>query len=379
MHFRKLLAAVLIGCTGLSHATPLLDREKLAREVSDLFAARAVDNATPGCAVGVIEQAQWALRSSFGMANLEHDVPITSQSIFRTGSLGKQFTATAIALLAEQGKIDLDADIHDYLPDLADYSHKVTIRQMIHHVSGIPDYEQGLPALRTADGEDLDLENKDYLSISEFYDRVKTIPLFAPPETVFEYSNTAYFLLSQVVEAVAGQTLRVYAQKNIFGPLDMNQSFFNDEVNDVVKNRVDGYHRNDDGSYSIFMTNLSWVGDGGVYTNMDDWLKWDQNFYHNVLGAKGHELIHQMEQPYSVSGNYAWGQGVETYRGLKQVAHTGSWVGFTTYYVRYPERRTSIVVFCNSNVVTADDLMEVRDLVLDQITETPSPIKENEG
>ena len=110
------------------------------------------------------------------MANLERDVPITNQSIFRTGSLGKLFTATAIALLAEQGKIDLDADIHDYLPDLADYSHKVTIRQMIHHVSGIPDYEQGLPALRTADGEDLDLENKDYLSISEFYDRVKTIP-----------------------------------------------------------------------------------------------------------------------------------------------------------------------------------------------------------
>ena len=101
--------------------------------------------------------------------------------------------------------------------------------------------------------------------------------------------------MPQVVEAVAGQTLRVYAQENIFGPLEMNQSFFNDEVNDVVKNRVDGYHRNDDGSYSIFMTNLSWAGDGGVYTNMDDWLKWDQNFYHNVLGAKGHELIHQME------------------------------------------------------------------------------------
>lgn len=376
MHFRILLAAILIGCTGMSHATPFLDREKLAREVGDLFAARAVDNTTPGCAVGVIEQGQWALRSSFGMANLEHDVPITGQSIFRTGSLGKQFTATAIALLSEQGKIDLDADVHDYLPDLADYGHKVTVRQMIHHVSGIPDYEQGLPALRTADGEDLDLENKDYLSIREFYDRVKTIPLFAPPETVFDYSNTAYFLLSQVVEAVTGQTLRAYSQENIFRPLEMSQSFFNDEVNDVVKNRVDGYHRNEDGTYSIFMTNLSWVGDGGVYTNLDDWFKWDQNFYHNILGAQGDELVAQMEQTFSVSGNYAWGQSVETYRGLKQVAHTGSWVGFTTYYTRYPERHTSIVVFCNSNVITADDLMEVRDLVLDQITETPIP--ENE-
>jgi CubicO group peptidase (beta-lactamase class C family) len=290
--------------------------------------------------------------------------------------LGKQFTATAIALLAEQGKIDLDEDIHKYLPDLADYGHKVTVRQMIHHVSGIPDYEQGLPALQTADGEDLVLEDEDYLSIKEFYDRVKTIPLFAPPETVFDYSNTAYFLLSQVVEAVTGQTLREYAQEQIFGPLKMSQSFFNDEVTDVVKNRVDGYERNDDGSYSIFMTNLSWVGDGGVYTNLDDWFKWDQNFYHNILGNSGQELVHQMEQSYSVSGNYAWGQEVETYRSLKEVSHTGFWVGFTTYYVRYPEHRTSIVVFCNSNVITADDLMKVRDLVLDQSTDTPYPKQE---
>ena len=169
------------------------------------------------------------------MANLEHDIPITSQSIFRTGSLGKQFTAAAIALLAEEGKLDLDVDIHTYLPDLVEYGHKVTVRQMIHHVSGIPDYEEGLPALKTADGENLELENKDYLSIEEFYDRVKTIPLFAPPETEFAYSNTAYFLLSQVVEAASGQSLREYTQTNIFSKLDMNDSFFNDEVNDVVK------------------------------------------------------------------------------------------------------------------------------------------------
>jgi len=370
------LVTVLISCAGLCNAAPTLDQARLAREVGGLFAARAVDNTTPGCALGVIEQGQWALRSGFGMANLEHDIPITSQSIFRTGSLGKQFTASAIALLAEQGRIDLDSDIHEYLPDLPDYGHKVTIRQMIHHVSGIPDYEKGLPALKTADGEDLELENKDYLSIREFYERVKTIPLFAPPETEFAYSNTAYFLLSQVVEAVTGQSLRAYAQENIFGPLKMNQSFFNDEVNDVVRNRVDGYHRNEDGSYSIFMTNLSWVGDGGVYTNLDDWFKWDQNFYHNVLGTRGDALVSQMEQTYSVSGNYSWGQGVETYRGLKQIAHTGSWVGFTTYYARYPERRTSVVVFCNSNVLTAYELREVRDLVLDQITEIPRPEKE---
>ena len=270
MIFRVLSAALIIYSVGVDAAESSLDKERIAQDVSALFEAKAVDNSTPGCAVGVIENGDWALLKSYGMANLEHDISITSQSIFRTGSLSKQFTAAVIALLAEEGKLDLDVDIHDYLPDLVDYGHKVTIRQMIHHVSGIPDYEEGLPALKTADGENLELENKDYLSIGEFYDRVKDIPLFAPPETEFAYSNTAYFLLSQVVKAVSGQSLREYAQQNIFLKLEMNNSFFNDEVNDVVKNRVDGYHRKEDGNYSIYMTNLSWVGDGGVYTNLED-------------------------------------------------------------------------------------------------------------
>jgi len=368
---RLLSTVVIFSCASVpAAAAPSLDQEKLEREVSALFAAKSVDNSTPGCAVGVIEDGQWALRKSFGMANLEHGIPITGQSIFRTGSLGKQFTAAAIALLAEEGKLDLDEDIHSYLPDLAEYGHKVTVRQMIHHVSGIPDYEEGLPALKTADGKDLRLENQDYLTIEEFYERVKTIPLFAPPETEFSYSNTAYFLLSQIVEAASGQSLREYAQANIFDTLGMYDSFFNDEVNDVVRNRVDGYTRNDDGSYSIYMTNLSWVGDGGVYTNLDDWLKWDQNFYHNILGDKGADFVSQMEQPYSVSAEYAWGQNVGVYRGLKKISHSGSWVGFTTYYVRFPERQTSIVTFCNSNVISAEVGEEIRDLVLDQITGT---------
>lgn len=377
MFSRILSAALILFCVSVSAADAVLDQQKLEQEVGALFAAKSVDNTTPGCAVGVIENGQWAVRKSYGMANLEHDIPITNKSIFRTGSLGKQFTAAAIALLAEEGKLDLDADIHSYLPDLAEYGHEVTVRQMIHHVSGIPDYEEGLPALKSADGKDLRLENQDYLSIPEFYERVKTIPLFAPPETEFAYSNTAYFLLSQIVQAVSGQTLREYAQANIFAPLGMNDSFFNDEVNDVVKNRVDGYHRNEDGSYSIYMTNLSWVGDGGVYTNLDDWFKWDQNFFHNTLGKQGADFVSRMEQPYSVSGEYAWGQSVGEYRGLTQIAHTGGWVGFTTVYMRFPERRTSIVIFCNSNVINAGIGREVRDLVLDQITDVPRPPKES--
>ena len=373
--FIRLLGVYLVfACVSLpAGAAQSLDQAELERGVGDLFAEKGIDNTTPGCAIGVIEDGKWALRKSYGMANLEYGIPITNRSIFRTGSLSKQFTAAAIALLAEEGKVDLDVDIHTYLPDLAEYGNKVTIRQMIHHVSGIPDYEEGLPALKTADGKDLRLHNQDYLTIAEFYDRAKTIPLFAPPETEFSYSNTAYFLLSQIVKAASGQTLRAYAEANIFSKLGMDETFFNDEVNNVVKNRADGYARNEDGSYVIYMTNLSWVGDGGVYTNLDDFFKWDQNFYHNRLGTQGAGLVSQMEQTFSVSGDYAWGQGVSTYRGLKQVSHTGSWVGFTSYYTRYPEQQTSIVAFCNSNVIYASVGKKIRDLVLDQITDVPRP------
>jgi CubicO group peptidase (beta-lactamase class C family) len=374
MFNRKLALIAVLMSVGLSaSAAQILDTGKLETEIATLFAAKSVDNTSPGCAIGVIQDGQWALRRSYGMANLEHDVPITNQSIFRMGSVSKQFTAMAIALLAQQGKIDLDADIHMYLPDLPDYGHKVTTRQMIHHISGIPDYEEGIPALKTADGRDLRLGNQDYLSIPKFYEMAKKIPLFAPPETEFAYSNTAYFLLSQLVKAVSGQSLRTYAQDNIFSPLGMEDSFFNDEVNDVVKNRVDGYTRNEDGSYVIFMTNLSWVGDGGLYTNLDDMLEWDQNFYDNRLGNPEIDLVAQLEQPYSVSEGYAWAQNVGTYRGLREVSHTGSWVAFTTYYVRYSERQISIIALCNSNVITASVGYEVRDLVLDQITDTPRP------
>lgn len=372
----KLLTLLIILICGNASATPSLDREKLDREVSAIFAERSVDNTTPGCAVGVIEKGEWALHKSFGLANLEHDIPITGRSVFRMGSLSKQFTAAAIALLAEEGRIDLDADIHSYLPDLQDYGHKVTIRQMVHHVSGIPDYEEGLPALKSADGRDLRLGNQDYLSIPEFYERARTIPLFAAPETEFAYSNTAYFLLSQVVEAAAGQSLRAYADSRIFAPLGMADSFFNDEVNDVVPNRVDGYARKEDGGFVIYMTNLSWVGDGGLYTTLDDWYRWDQNFYHNRLGSRGQDFVRLMEQTHPVSEGYAWGQNIGSYRGLKEIAHSGSWVGFTTWYARYPERGTSIIAMCNSNLINAGVGKLIRDLVLDQITDEPRPAKE---
>jgi CubicO group peptidase (beta-lactamase class C family) len=336
---------------------------QLGREIDAVFTD--IDSKSePGCAAGVIHNGEYIHKAGYGMANLEYDIPITPQTMFRTGSLSKQFTAMSIAILAERGELDLDADVHTYLPDLMEYGHEVTIRQMVHHIAGMGDYDH--EALRKPDGSEFRFGNEDYSTIEEFYQVVASAGLIHVPGSQYEYSNLAYFLLSHVVESVSGKTLRAFAADEIFGPLDMSASFFNDNVNQPVRNRADGYRLMDDGSWEIFMTNLSYVGDGGVYTNLDDFIKWDQNFYSNKLGKGGDSLIELVTTPHpdtienTEDGprnvNYAFGLLVDEVNGEYMIGHTGGWVAFSTIYNRYPDLNLSVVVFCNSTEVSGPDL-----------------------
>lgn len=335
----------------------------LSKAIDNIFADIDADS-EPGCAAGVIHNGEYIHKAGYGLANLEYGIPITSQSVFRTGSVGKQFTAMAIAILAERGELDLDADVHEYLPDLMDYGHEVTIRQMVHHIAGMGDYDN--EAFKNSDGTEFRFGNEDFWTIEEFYRKVTQADLNHEPGSEYEYSNLAYFLLSQVVESVSGESLRKFAAKEMFGRLGMSDTFFNDNVNQPVRNRADGYRLMDDGGWEIFMTNLSWVGDGGVYTNLDDFLKWDQNFYDNKLGKGGNSLIRLVTSPhpdtieYTDEGprnvNYAFGQRVDELNGEYAVTHTGGWVAFSTIYTRYPELGLSVVVFCNSTEASGPDL-----------------------
>lgn len=360
MKYRVLAFVLALACL-LAPATS--NASSLSRQIDAVF--QNIDSASePGCAVGVIHKGRYVHKAGYGLANLEHQVPISAASVFRIGSVSKQFTAMAIALLAEHGHLDLDADIHTYLPELRDYGQPVTVRQMVHHVAGLGDYDH--PALRKPDGGQFRFGNEDYWTIEEFYERVTQADLLHPPGQHFAYSNLGYFLLSQVVERVSGLTLRQYAAREIFGPLQMSASHFNDAVNQVVPNRADGYHRLDDGDYEIYMTNLNWVGDGGVYTNLDDFIRWDQNFYENRLGKGGPELIQvtttPLENAYEVTDQllspiaYAFGLEVENVNGEALIGHGGTWVGFTALYHRYPKLKLSVVVFCNSTHLSAYDL-----------------------
>ena len=354
--------------------------DKLSNVIEDIFSDRKLDS-EPACAIGVIENNKYIFQSGYGLSNLEHDIEITSDSVFRIGSISKQFTAMAIALLEEKGLLSLDDPISKYIPDLTKYDHNVTIRHLIHHYSGLGDYEYSDYPGRfvNAVGEEFRWGNQDYMSNQEIYSLFKSLPLIMKPETKFWYSNLGYGLLTLVIENVTGVSLREFAEKEIFGPLEMNDSFFNDNVNLIVKNRADAYSLIDGNKkeYVINMTNLSNIGDGGVYTTINDFIKWDNNFYENILGKRSNDLLIQMKanfsgknaenikkynEVYRDEDTYAFAQNFDYKKGYRRWSHSGSWVGYTAHYSRYEDINFSAVVFCNNEEI---DAQEVSDIIVD--------------
>ena len=342
----------------------------LSKAIDSLFDNR---EGRPGCAVGVINNGEYIHKRGYGLANLEHNISIDENSIFRIGSISKQFTAMAIAILEEKGLLAFDDEMQKHIPDLIDYGEEVTINQMIHHFSGLGDYEDmDYPGrFKNAVDEEFRWGNEDYLTNKEFYALIKTLPLFRKPERKFWYSNAGYALLTLVAQNVSGLSLRELAERDIFNPLGMNDTFFNDDVNLIIKNRADGYSpiKGKPGQYKINMTNLSWVGDGGVHTSLNDFIKWDQNFYDNKLGAAEVSLIKTMEKTYAETKvkkrnqkmsreqenqrTYAFAQNLAYYNGYKRWSHSGSWVGYLAHYTRFPELSFSTAVFCNTNEIDA--------------------------
>ncbi len=381
-HQKKLsLIVILISFVSFSVNANMSD---LSKKIDLLFDDRSQK---PGCAVGLVENGEYIHSKGYGLANLEHEIPIGMDTIFRIGSVSKQFTTMAIAILEEKDELSFEDEMKVHIPDLVDYGEKVTINHMIHHYSGLGDYEyMDYPGrFKNALGEEFRWGNEDYLTNKEFHDLIKTLPLIRKPEKKFHYSNTGYVLLALVAENASGMSLREFAEKEIFKPLGMNNSFFNDDVNLPFKNRADAYTPIDDESdkYKINVTNLSWVGDGGVYTSLNDFIKWDENFYENKLGMGGQSLIQTMEMTFEETkvskrnqkmdkekeneNTYAFAQNLAYYNGYKRWSHSGSWVGWLAHYARFPELRFSTVVFCNTNEI---DATIISDKVVDIYFET---------
>ena len=370
---KKLLITLLFASLSFnSWANPT----DLNLKIDALFSDIDLNN-SPACSVGVIEAGKFIHSSGYGLANLEHSIRNTSDTVFRIGSVSKQFTAMSIAILEERDVLSFNDSLQQHIPDLINYKEEVTLNHIIHHFSGLGDYEYSDYPNRffNAVGEQFRWGNEDYMSNEEIHSLFKTLPLIMRPETKFWYSNLGYGLLSMVIENTSGMTLRQFANKEIFKPLGMNRSFFNDNVNLVVKNRADGYSEREGypGEYEINMTNLSNVGDGGVYTSINDFIKWDQNFYNNKLGKKSHELIEVMERNFfDTAGadieigqdikrdeySYAFAQNIDYRNGYKRWSHSGSWVAYTAQYSRFPEIEFSVITLCNNEAIHASDIAD---------------------
>ena len=298
---------------------------------------------SPGCALSVARDGKIIYQRGYGMADLEHDVPLTPQSVLYIGSTSKQFAAAAVALLAQQGKLSLDDDVRKYVPELPDYQPPVTIRHLVHHTGGVRD---GWSLLSLA-GRDADevLNLDDIVALAA---RQKSLN-FKPGEEHL-YSNTGYWLLAVVVARASGKSLREFADAEIFRPLGMARTVFNDDHTRIIRGRAYGYAPARAGGFRLANVNNDLVGAGGLWSTVEDLALWDANFYSAKVG--GPALVRQLLTPGTLANGekltYAFGLTLSDFRGLKFVGHGGALAGYRAELVRFPEQKFSVACLCNA-------------------------------
>jgi len=372
--FISVLMILFIGRFILASVQEVEKKNPLIERVDKIFEKWDKLN-SPGCALGIIRDGEFIYKKGYGMANLEHDVPIDSQTVFRIGSTSKQFTAMCITLMEEEGKLSLDDSIRKHIPEMPPYADNITIRHLIHHTSGIRDY---LTLWSLAGFRDDDFFTDP--EAVEMLARQKELN-FKPGEE-FLYSNSGYFLLSIIVKNVSGKSMSVYAQDKIFKPLKMLNTHFHDDHTIVVENRATGHAPKGKDKYKISMTTLGMIGDGGIFTCVDDLLLWDQNFYNNKLGKGSPELIRKVLATGKLNCgkelDYAFGLEVTDYKGLKMVAHDGAFVGFRADIIRFPEHKFSVICLANLATINPTRLArKVADIYLaDHLKKEPEKIPE---
>ena len=324
---------------------------------------------SPGCALGVYRDGRIIYERGFGMANLELGVANSPQSVFDIGSTSKQFTAFSIHLLARDGKLSLDDDIHKWLPEIPTFGKTVTIRHLLHHTSGLRDYIE-LMELQGVRTEDLSTD-EDALAILA----KQKAPNFSPGDEHL-YCNSGYFLLSVIVKRASGQSLRDFAAARIFGPLGMRHTQFNDSHTRIVANRATGYAEADGGGFGIEMGDWEQTGDGAVQTTVEDLQLWDQNFYEPKVGDR--RMIEAMQTVGVLNDGrklrYASALYLEPYRGLPTVSHGGAWVGYRAQLLRFPEQKFSVACLCNLAEANPSRLAhEVADVYLGALMTAEAP------
>jgi len=309
-------------------------------------------NRTPGCAVGVARNGATILTRAYGMSNLEYDVPNTTATIFEAGSVSKQFTAAAIVLLAQDGKLSLDDPIRKFLPELPEVDQPITIRHMLHHVSGLRDW--GVVA--AASGWPRGSRAHTNAHVLDIMSRQRALNY--PVGSEYLYSNSNYNLSAIIVERVSGMPFSEFTRKRIFEPLGMTRTSWRDDYTRVVKGRSTAYTAPGMGSWRLDMPFENAHGNGGLLTTVDDLLKWNENFVAPSVG--GAAMVAELQRRGRLSSGqeigYALGLVVGSYGGVPEVSHTGATGGYRAFLARYPEQKLSVALLCNMGNVNPDGI-----------------------
>ncbi|MEQ1352587.1 MAG: serine hydrolase domain-containing protein [Candidatus Acidiferrum sp.] len=343
--FPLFLPILLFSTVAVPPAVTVDSADALSAKVDEYVTAEMQREKIPGLSLGVMRDGKLIYSRGYGLANVELDVPVKPDTIFQTGSVGKQFTATAVMMLVEEGKISLDDKISKYFPGSPPAWKEITVRNLLNHTSGIPDY--GSDDTTTAK-KLIDLR-VDYTE-DEMVSRFATLPLDFPPGSKWSYSNSGYVVLGVLIHKVSGQFYGNFLEQRVFQPLHMDSTHIISEEN-IVPHRSAGYRlvKGELKNQEWVSPKLNTTADGALYTNILDMARWDAALTDEKLLKKSsyEQMYTRVHLSDRKTYGYGFGWGITSANGHPILEHSGSWQGFTMDFLRYPQDKLSFVVFTN--------------------------------
>jgi len=326
-------------------------------KIDTLIARMGISSETPGGVVGVIKDGRFIFKKAYGLADYDTKKPNTTTTLFNLGSTSKQFTAAAVLLLEKENKLSLKDDIRKYLPDFPDYGYTITIENLVHHTSGIKSSDGLCLMAGTLFSEDN--REGDY----NFIARQKSLNFI--PGDEYMYSNSGYILLGKIVEKTGGMKFSKFIEEDIFRPVEMTHTYIYDSPGKITGNSAAGHVRGDDKKFKESgYQNSALTGISNVYTNIEDLLQWDNNFYRNRLGKW--DFSEEMTTPAILNNGdtckYAFGLDISEHNGLRTISHGGGTGDFSTFYLQIPSEKLSVICLFNISTNATSLAYKIADL-----------------
>jgi len=367
--FLFVFTVVAFLSSAVSAQVPEKDKVVAGAERAFEKVAKAYVAPGPGCAAAVSLNGDLVFEKAFGLADLEHNVPNTAQTIFESGSVAKQFTAAALVLLQQDGKLSIDDPVRKYIPELPDYGSPLTIRHLLNHTAGLRDWGTVLSLTGAGRGDrvisqDLALDVITHQRALDF-----------TPGSEYSYSNSGYNLAAIIVERVSKQKFPAFVEERLFKPIGMKNSSWRDDYQRIVPGRAQAYSRQGSGPWRLNMPFMNVYGNGGMLTTVGDWMKWNAMLDSQSLGAP---LVNALQTQGVLNDGrkiaYALGLEVGKYRTLKDVSHGGSTAGYQTFLARYPDNKVSVGVMCNGTSPGAGGIAaDITDEIFGPFPANPRP------